>query len=122
LIDFGDRPSGNLQRGKMSKYNGVHIYLDPAIFGGRPIIEGHRVTVHDVVVWHKRGEPVEEIARGFGLTSKEVNAAIAYFHDHETEIKRQIAQDEQEIARLAAVDSSSSAKHIRQVGESRNNF
>jgi uncharacterized protein (DUF433 family) len=106
----------------MSVYNGVHIFSDPAVFDGRPVIGGRRVTIHDVVVWHKRGESVEEIAQGFGLTPNEVTAAILYFRDHEAEIRRQLDLDEQEIARQAAGESSFPAKRIRRVGESKNTY
>jgi uncharacterized protein (DUF433 family) len=99
-------------------YNGVSITKNPAIFSGRPIINGHRVTVHDVVVHHQAGASDEEIATGYSLAPDEVAAALAYYQEHKATIDRQIAADEREIAQRAATDKSPVAEHMRQVTKS----
>ena len=98
----------------MSVYGGVRITQDPAIFSGRPIINGHRITVHDIVARHQLGESIEEIARGYSLTHDEVAAALAYYADHKAAIDEEIASDEREIARRAAADSSPGAIRVRE--------
>lgn len=99
----------------MPIYNGVRIIKNPAIFSGRPIINGHRVTVHDVVVHYRAGVPSLEIATGYSLAPDEVAAALAYYEEHTASIDRQIAADEREIARRAATDDSPVAERMRQI-------
>jgi uncharacterized protein (DUF433 family) len=98
-------------------YNGVQITKNPAIFSGRPIINGHRITVHDIVVHHQDAMSVEEMAAGYGLTPEEVDAALAYYQEHKTTIDRQIAADRQEFARRAAADTSPIAERMREIGK-----
>ena len=31
-----------------------HIESSPDVAGGKPRITGHRITVHNVVIWHER--------------------------------------------------------------------
>jgi len=101
----------------MPAYNGVHITKNPAIFSGRPIINGHRVTVHDIVVHHRAGMSVEELAEGYSLTPQEVSAALAYYQEHKATINRQIAADRREFARRAAADTSPVAERMREIGK-----
>jgi len=103
----------------MSIYHGVEIIQNPAIFSGRPIINGHRITVHDVVAQHQSGAPLEEIAKGYELTGDEVAAAMEYYHEHKPTVDRQIAADAREIARKASLDMSPVAEYMRQVGKAR---
>ena len=98
----------------MSVYGGVRITQDPAIFSGRPIINGHRITVHDIVSRYQVGESIGEIAEGYSLTHDEVAAALAYYADHKV-IDREIASDEQEIAQRAAADISPGAIRVREL-------
>jgi uncharacterized protein (DUF433 family) len=44
-------------------YGGVQITKNPAILSGRPIINGHRITVHDVVLHIQAGTPAVEVAQ-----------------------------------------------------------
>lgn len=88
----------------MSTYGGVHIVRDPQIFGGRPIIGRHRISVHAVVTLYRHGETPETIAEDYELTLPEVQAALAYYHGHQEEIDREILEDQQEIARRAEAD------------------
>ena len=99
----------------MSVYDGVRITENPAIFSGRPIINGHRITVHDVVLHLRAGMSSSEVAEGYGLTSDEVAAALAYYEEHRAAIDRQIAADNQEFARRAAADMSPGAERMREI-------
>ena len=98
----------------MSVYGGVRITQDPAIFSGRPIINGNRITVHDIVARYQLGESIDEIAEGYSLAHDEVAAALAYYADHKAVIDQEIASDEREIARRAAADSSPGAIRVRE--------
>jgi uncharacterized protein (DUF433 family) len=97
-------------------YNGIQITKNPAVFSGRPIINGHRVTVHDIVVRHHAGMSLEELAEGYGLTPEEISAGLEYYAEHKAAIDRQIAADRHELARRAAEDSSPLAERMREVG------
>lgn len=72
-----------------------HIEITPSIAGGKPHITGHRITVHDIAVWHERmGLSADEIAGEYDLTLSDVYAALAYYFDHRDEVDRQIAEDD----------------------------
>lgn len=90
-----------------------HIVRDPTIYGGKPCIEGHRISVHDVVVWSRQGRSPDAIARDFHLTRAQVHAALSYYYDHQDEIDGEIAEEQAEIAARAEADNSSLAQRIR---------
>jgi uncharacterized protein (DUF433 family) len=70
-----------------------HIVQTPEIVGGKPRIEGHRITVQNVVIWHEQmGYSIEEIAAMYELTLAQVHSALAYYFDHKEEIDRSIAE------------------------------
>lgn len=102
----------------MSNYNGIRITKNPAIFSGRPIIYGHRITVHAIVVHHHAGMSTEELAEGYGLTHEEVAAALSYYEEHKATIDRQIGADRREFNRRAAADNSPVAERMREIGNS----
>jgi uncharacterized protein (DUF433 family) len=69
-----------------------HIELSPGIAGGKPRVAGHRITVHDIAIWHERlGKSADEIASDYALTLADVHAALAYYFDHRSDIDRDIA-------------------------------
>jgi uncharacterized protein (DUF433 family) len=71
-----------------------HIVVNPNICHGRPHIDGHRIRVQDVVVWHERlGMSVDEICADFNLSLAEVYAALAYYFDYKEMIDRDIEAD-----------------------------
>lgn len=70
-----------------------HIDITPNIAGGKPRIAGHRITVHDIAVWHERmGLSADEIAVEYNLTLSDIYAALTYYFDHRDEVDRQIAE------------------------------
>ena len=76
-----------------------HIEITPGIRGGKPRVANTRITVSDVVVMHlKLGQSVDEIAVGYNLSLAEVHAALAYYYDHQSEIERQLAEDDDFVA------------------------
>lgn len=92
-----------------------HIVRDPTTYGGKPCIEDHRISVHDVVVWSRQGRSPDAIARDFHLTRAQVHAALSYYYDHQDEIDREIAEEQTEIATHAEADDSSLAQCVRAV-------
>jgi uncharacterized protein (DUF433 family) len=73
-----------------------HIETTPGVCGGKPCIAGHRIRVEDIVVWHERqGLSPDEIVGQFPqITLADVYAALAYYHDHQEEIRESMRQDE----------------------------
>jgi uncharacterized protein (DUF433 family) len=68
-----------------------HIVQTPGIVGGKPRIEGHRITVQNIVIWHERmGYSGEELAEQYDLSLSEIYAALAYYFDHQEEIDQSI--------------------------------
>ncbi len=72
-----------------------HITQSPNIVGGKPHIVGHRITVHNIVIWHEHlGLSIDEIATQYDLTLAEIYAALAYYYDHKQEIDQSMAESE----------------------------
>lgn len=72
-----------------------HIEITPTVRGGRPRIAGRRITVDDIVIMHRRlGQSVDEIVAKYNLSFADVYAALAYYYDHQANIDRQIAEDD----------------------------
>lgn len=92
----------------------AHIVQDPAVLGGKPFIEGHRIAVHHIAWWYLQGISVEELVRDYGLTSGEVHAALTYYYDHRAEVDADLAREAAEHAAHAAADNSPLAQRIRE--------
>jgi uncharacterized protein (DUF433 family) len=70
-----------------------HIVQTPGIVGGKPRIDGHRITIQNIVIWHEHmGYSVEEIADLYKLSLSEIYAALAYYFDHQAEIDHSIEE------------------------------
>ncbi len=63
------------------------IAKTPGVCGGKPRIDGHRITVQNVAVWHDRlGWSADEIASEYDLDLADVYAALAYYFAHQSEV------------------------------------
>ncbi|MCB0193766.1 MAG: DUF433 domain-containing protein [Anaerolineae bacterium] len=72
-----------------------HITIDPKICHGRPHLQGHRIRVQDIAVWHERlGMSVDDICTDYNLSLAEVYAALAYYFDYKEAIDTAIEADE----------------------------
>ena len=80
----------------MSSVISQHIEITPGVCGGKPRIAGHRIRVEDIVIWHERMglSPDEIVSQYPTITLADVYAALAYYHDHFEEIRKQIREDE----------------------------
>ena len=74
----------------------VRIVSTPGIRGGKPRIDGHRISVADVAVWHERqGMSPDEIVDAYpSLTLSDVHAALAYYFENREHIDAEIVQGE----------------------------
>ena len=73
-----------------------HVETASGVCGGRPHIAGHRIRVQDIAIWHEHLglSPDEIVSQHPGITLADVYAALAYYHDHLDEIRRDIDSDE----------------------------
>jgi uncharacterized protein (DUF433 family) len=65
-----------------------HIVRTQGVLGGKPRIDGQRISVRHIAVDHESlGMSPDQICDAYpGLTLAEVYAALAYFYDHRDEI------------------------------------
>jgi uncharacterized protein (DUF433 family) len=70
----------------------VRIVSTPGICGGRPCIDGHRIQVEDVAIWHERmGMSPDQIVSEYpSLTLADVHAALAYYYENRERIDADI--------------------------------
>jgi uncharacterized protein (DUF433 family) len=67
-----------------------HITVDPANYGGRPAIEGTRISVQIIAEYFNLYGNVERILQALPhLTHAQVHSALAFYYDH----KEQMDQD-----------------------------
>jgi len=60
---------------------------------GRPIVEGTRIGVHDVVGLYMNGATVDEVVREFPMLSRaQVSECLAYYEDHRADIDLWVAE------------------------------
>lgn len=80
----------------MEPIESKHVETSPGICGGKPRIAGHRIRVQDVVIWHEAFglSPDEIVSEHPEITLSDVYAALAYYHDHRKEIRKDIEQEE----------------------------
>src|SRR6516164_8059924 len=82
----------------------VRIVSTPGTCGGRPRIDGHRVTVEDVAVWHERMgmSPDEIVSAHPSLTLSDVHAALAYYYEHRERIDADIREGKRLVEEMKA--------------------
>ena len=82
-----------------------HIVRMQGVCGGRPVIEGTRISVKTIVGWVRMGMSSSEIEAQYPYISlAQVADALAYYEDHPEEIDAEFAEEdrllEREIPRL----------------------
>lgn len=82
----------------------VRIVSTPGTCGGRPRIDGHRITVEDVAIWNGRmGMSPDEIASTYPtITLAEVHAALAYYFENREAVDADIREGEEFVEKLRA--------------------
>lgn len=90
-----------------------HIVQTPGTLGGKPRIDGHRIAVEHVAVWHEQlGYSVEEIACDYGLTLAQVYAALTYYHDHKEVMDQSMKESEAFVEEMRKKSPSLLAKKL----------
>jgi uncharacterized protein (DUF433 family) len=82
----------------------VRIVNMPGTCGGRPRIDGHRITVEDVAIWHERmGMSPDEIVSEYpSITLSDVHAALAYYYENRAQIDAAIEEGKRFVAEMRA--------------------
>ena len=88
--------------------NHPHIVRVQGVCGGRPVIDGTRLSVKLIVGWARMGMTPEEIAACYpDISIVQIADALAYYQDHPEEIKAEFAEEQRyievEIPRLQAM-------------------
>ena len=65
----------------------AEIVETPEVLGGKPRIEGRRISVLYVVDEIQSGRTPEEVTTQFDLTLGEVHTALAYYYEHPEEMR-----------------------------------
>lgn len=85
---------------------GTLITRDPHLRNGIPIVAGTATSVQRIAVLYKQGNSAEEIAADLDhLTLAQVYAALTYYHANRSEIEANLAAEQAEYDRLAALHS-----------------
>lgn len=92
---------------KQPIWHGV-IVSTPGTCGGKPRIDGTRIKVQNIYLWHEvDGDSVEEILKEYPhLTRAGIHAALSYYWDHEAQIQQHLREDEQLIEQMMATSKS----------------
>ena len=85
----------------MANEIGTFIVSTPGVVGGRPRINGTRISVNTIVISYKKGYNAEEIAEQFERVSlAQVYAALTYYHANQAEIEASLRAEEETYDRL----------------------
>jgi len=70
----------------------VRIVSTPGICGGRPRIDGHRIQVEDIAIWHERMgmRPADIVSEYPSITLADVHGALAYYYENREQIDADI--------------------------------
>jgi uncharacterized protein (DUF433 family) len=73
-----------------------HIEITAGVCGGKPRVAGHRIRVQDIVLAYQRDRSSpDQIIEAFPtITLADVHAALAYYHDHRSEIDADIQESD----------------------------
>jgi uncharacterized protein (DUF433 family) len=82
---------------------GTLVVQTPRFCGGRPRIDGHRITVHNIAIDFNAGMRPEDIVDAKPqLSLAQVFAALTYYHANKESIDAEIADDQKQYVRLEA--------------------
>lgn len=95
-----------------------HISKKPGVCGGKACIDGTRIRVQDVYIWHVvQGQTPEEIVANFPrLSMADVYAALAYYWDHQEEIHEEIRRAQELYETLKRESPSLLRERMREKG------
>ena len=79
----------------------TRIVSTPEICGGQARIEGHRITVRDIVRWFELLQmSADEIAAEYDLNLYDIYLALAYYHANRETLQKEWEEYNEEINEL----------------------
>src|SRR5437764_149315 len=70
-----------------------HIVYDLEVRSGRPIIEGSRIAVQDIVEYFNHYGTIDRVLQALpDLTPAHVHSALTFYYDHKQEMDDDIAE------------------------------
>src|SRR5256885_16666029 len=101
-------PNGPAEVTTMPPTDRVRIVSTPGTCGGRPRIDGHRITVEDVAIWHERMgmSPDEIVSAHPSISLSDVYAALAYYFENRDAIDADIREGKEFVEKLRAGQAS----------------
>ncbi|MBE9113982.1 DUF433 domain-containing protein [Nodosilinea sp. LEGE 07298] len=88
---------------------GTLVSCSPEVGGGRPMVAGTKTSVRRIAALYRQHANAEEIARRMShLSLAQIYAALAYYHANRAQIEADLAEEEAEYERLAALHSHNS--------------
>ena len=108
----------------MSKIPVISEHIEITPDGGKPRITGHRIRVQDIVIWHERMglSPDEIVYHHPSITLADVYAALAYYHDHQDEIRQEIAEAEAFVREVQAKTPSILQEKLKNRNDTKNSI
>jgi uncharacterized protein (DUF433 family) len=97
-------PNGLVNAAPTPPADRVRIVSTPGTCGGRPRIDGHRIKVEDVAIWHERMglSPDEIVSAHPSISLSDVHAALAYYFEHRERIDADIWEGERMVEEMKA--------------------
>jgi uncharacterized protein (DUF433 family) len=94
----------------------ARIVSTPGTCGGKPRIDGHRITVKHIILDHQRGGmSLDEIVSAYpSLTLSDVYSALAYYHDHRADIDADITADDDHWSEMERQNRGTLVERLRQ--------
>lgn len=96
----------------------THIVSMPGVVGGKPRIDGTRISVQFISMFSDGSRSVEDLCEDYGLTPAQIYAAWSYYFDHKAEIDQAI-EDEENYVRPDAAEHESIVAAMRKRYEER---
>lgn len=90
------------------------IEIRQGALGPKAVIAGHSIRVDKLAQWHEElGMSVEQILESYPeLSRAKIHAALAYFYEHEEEMRAKIASDEEFVEEMMAKAPPSPLRYI----------
>jgi excisionase family DNA binding protein len=83
----------------------VKIVSSPEVLGGKPRIEGKRISVQLIAESYAHfGQSIEYIAEAYDLAPAEIHAALSYYYAHVDEIEQSIRREDQDTENVPHIE------------------
>lgn len=90
------------------------IISTPGICGGQARIEGHRITVRDIVRWFEiLRMSADEIADEYDLNLYDIYLALAYYHVNQEALQKEWEEADKEMENIKEQFPSRLKSHLR---------